>query len=511
METDYLQKILLARVYDVATDTPLDYASNLSRRLKHDVWLKREDEQPIFSFKIRGAYNKMSRLPKAVLARGVVAASAGNHAQGVALAGRTLNSPVTIFMPMTSPKIKVKSVESLGAKIKLVGDSYADASAAAKAYCKKKNLRLIPPYDDADVISGNGTIGLEIMRSLSNQIDVIFVPVGGGGLIAGIAAYVKSVNASVKVIGVEPEDSDAMARSLDRGRRITMKEIGIFADGVAVKQVGSETFRLVRKHVDDIILVSTDEICAAIKDIFEDTRSIAEPSGALAIAGLKKYCSRRNGRRLRLVAINSGANMNFDRLRHVSERAEIGERREAILAVTIDERPGSFRQFCSKIGQRNITEFNYRYARAAAAHVYVGVEIESRKHADALISELRKAGYQVIDLTDNEMAKIHVRHMVGGASIDIKHERVYRFELPERSGALLHFLNTMGSTWNISMFHYRNHGADYGRALCGVEVPPEDMKRFRKFLKLVGYACTDETDNPAYKMFLTAHGSESSQ
>ena len=506
METDYLQKILLARVYDVAKDTPLDYASNLSRRLKHDVWFKREDEQPIFSFKIRGAYNKMSRLPKSVLKKGVVAASAGNHAQGVALAGQTLNCPVTIFMPVTSPKIKVNSVKSFGARIKLIGDSYAEAGAEATAYCKRHKLRLIPPYDDTEVIAGNGTIGIEILRSLSGKVDAIFVPVGGGGLIAGVAAYVKRINSQVRVIGVEPEDSNAMSRSIEAGRRIKMKEIGIFADGVAVKQVGREPFRLVQQYVDDILLVNTDEICAAIKDIFEDTRSIAEPSGALAVAGLKKYCSKLNGRRRGLVAINSGANMNFDRLRHVSERAELGERREAILAVTIDERPGSFRKFCSTIGERNITEFNYRFADPNTAHVYVGIEIESRRHAEETIEALRTNGYPVIDLTDNEMAKIHVRHMVGGASSSVPHEKVYRFELPERGGALLEFLEKMGSSWNISMFHYRNHGADFGRVLCGVQIPPSDMTRFYDFLNLVGYTYVDETENPAYKMFLTKNG-----
>jgi len=494
---------LLARVYDVAHDTPLDYAANLSRRLKHDVWLKREDQQPIFSFKIRGAYNKMSRISPSVLKRGVVAASAGNHAQGVALAGKTLGCPVTIFMPITSPEIKVKSVKSFGAKVKLVGDSYAEAFAAADAFRKRKKLRLISPYDDADIIAGNGTIGLEIMRSAKGKIDAIFVPVGGGGLIAGIATYVKSVSNNVKVIGVEPMDSDAMTRSLNAGKRIALKEVGIFADGVAVKLVGKECFRLVQKYVDDIVQVDTDETCAAIKDIFEDTRTIVEPSGALAVAGLKKYCSHLNRNGKGLVAVNTGANMNFDRLRHVSERAEIGERREAIIAVTIPERPGSFAQFCATIGDRGITEFNYRFADETQAHVYCGVQISSREEGTRLIATLKRNNYPVLDLTDNEMAKIHVRHMVGGRAPNATNELVYRFEFPERPGALLEFLERIGHSWNISMFHYRNHGTDFGRVLCGIQVPPEDMPQFQQFLKELGFTHVNETDNPVYKMFLT--------
>ena len=503
MDSKYLQRILLARVYDVAHDTPLDYAANLSRRLKHDVWLKREDQQPIFSFKIRGAYNKMSRISPSVLKRGVVAASAGNHAQGVAMAGKTLGCPVTIFMPITSPEIKVKSVKSFGAKVKLVGDSYAEAFAAADAFRKRKGLRLISPYDDADIIAGNGTIGLEIMRSAKGKLDAIFVPVGGGGLIAGIATYVKSVSNNVKVIGVEPMDSDAMTRSLNAGKRIALKEVGIFADGVAVKLVGKECFRLVQKYVDDIVQVDTDETCAAIKDIFEDTRTIVEPSGALAVAGLKKYCSRLNRNGKGFVAVNTGANMNFDRLRHVSERAEIGERREAIIAVTIPERPGSFAQFCATIGDRGITEFNYRFADEAEAHVYCGVQISSREEGSRLIATLKRNDYPVLDLTDNEMAKIHVRHMVGGRAPNATNELVYRFEFPERPGALLEFLERIGHSWNISMFHYRNHGTDFGRVMCGIQVPPEEMPQFQQFLKELGFTYVNETDNPVYKMFLT--------
>lgn len=503
MESKYLQRILLARVYDVAEDTSLDYATNLSRRLKHDVWLKREDQQPIFSFKIRGSYNKMSRLSPAVLKKGVVAASAGNHAQGVALAGKTLGCPVTIFMPITSPEIKVKSVKGFGAKVKLVGDSYAEASAAATEFCKRKQLRMIPPYDDPDIIAGNGTVGLEIMRSAPGKIEAIFVPVGGGGLIAGIAAYVKSVDKKVKVIGVEPMDSDAMAQSIEAHKRIKLKDVGIFADGVAVKQVGKEAFRLVQKYVDTIVRVDTDEICAAIKDIFEDTRSIVEPSGALAVAGLKQYCAGLNRNGKGFVAINSGANMNFDRLRHVSERAEIGERREAIIAVTIPEKPGSFKRFCSTIGDRNITEFNYRFADPQNAHVYAGIQIGSRDEVIQLIADLERQNYPVLDLTDNEMAKIHVRHMVGGRAPQAKDEKVYRFEFPERPGALLGFLEKMGSSWNISMFHYRNHGTDFGRVLCGIQVPAEEMRQFKDFLKIVGFTYVEETDNPVYRMFLT--------
>ncbi len=503
MVKDYLQRILLARVYEVAEETSLDYASNLSRRLNQDIWLKREDEQPIFSFKLRGAYNKMTKLSRADLEKGVVAASAGNHAQGVALAGQKLNCPVTIFMPITSPQIKVKSVKALDAEVKLVGDSYAEAGIAATEYCKRYNYRFIPPYDDPEIIAGNGTIGREIMQSVPEGLDAVFVPVGGGGLIAGVAAYIKNVNTKVKVIGVEPEDSDAMYQSLQANRRIKLKDVGIFADGVAVKQVGQETFRLVRHYVDQIVRVNTDQICAAIKDIFEDTRSIVEPSGALAVAGMKEYCRNLSGRRRKFVAINSGANMNFDRLRHVSERAEIGERREAILAVTIPERPGSFKKFCSTIGDRNITEFNYRFSDPDQAHVYAGIQVESEKEIINCVVDLERNGYPVLNLTDNEMAKIHVRHMVGGSAPNASNEKVYRFEFPERPGALLGFLEKMGSSWNISMFHYRNHGTDFGRVLCGIQIPPDEMTQFSKFLDMVGYTFIDESDNPVYKMFLT--------
>lgn len=503
LATNYLQRILTARVYDVAENTRLDHAVNLSKKLGNEIWLKREDEQPIFSFKLRGAYNKMSRIPLPVMARGVVAASAGNHAQGVALAGQQLRCPVTVFMPITSPEIKVKSVRSMGAKVRLVGDSYAEAGVAAMQYCKQHGLRFISPYDDPDIIAGNGTIAVEIMQAHPGKINAVFVPVGGGGLIAGIAAYFKEVAADVKIIGVEPEDSDAMYQSLKAGKRLRLNEVGIFADGVAVKQVGKETFRLAQQYVDSVIRVNTDQICAAIKDVFEDTRSIVEPSGALAVAGLKHYCATRRVRRKELVAIASGANMNFDRLRHVSERAEIGERREAILAVTIPERPGSFREFCSTIGNRNITEFNYRYADPDRAHVYAGIQMTDSRDIQRIVHALRKQDYPVLDLTDNEMAKIHVRHMVGGRAPQAANEIVYRFEFPERPGALLGFLQKMGQSWNISMFHYRNHGTDFGRVLCGIQVPPSEMNEFRRFLNQVGYRYVEETDNPVYRMFLT--------
>ncbi len=503
MAIDYLQRILSARVYDVAAHTRLDYVPNLSARIKNEVWLKREDEQSIFSFKLRGAYNKMFRIPTSVLKKGVVAASAGNHAQGVALAGQKLDCPVTIFMPVTSPEIKTRSVRAMGAEVQLIGDSYAEAGAEAARYCKQKGLRFISPYDDPDIIAGNGTIALEIMYAHPGKIEAVFVPVGGGGLIAGIATCFKLVSNNVKIIGVEPEDSDAMYQSLKAGRRVRLKEVGIFADGVAVKQVGNETFRLAQKYVDSVIRVNTDEICAAIKDIFEDTRSIVEPSGALAVAGLKRYCQKRGLRRKEMVAIASGANINFDRLRHVSERSEIGERREAILAVTIPERPGSFRRFCESIGTRNITEFNYRFADSEQAQVYAGIQVSDKRDIKRIIDLLKRRGYPVLDLTDNEMAKIHVRHMVGGRAPQAKDEIVYRFEFPERPGALLNFLQNMGANWNISMFHYRNHGTDFGRVLCGIQVPKKDKAKFKAFLRRVGYRHWEETDNPVYKLFLT--------
>ncbi len=502
MTDQYIGRILTARVYEIAEETALDFAANLSRRIGSNVWLKREDQQQIFSFKLRGAYNKMALLRQRQRDRGVVAASAGNHAQGVALAARQLRCHAAIFMPVTTPQIKVDAVRALGAEVELVGDSYDGANAYASEFCRRQQRTMVPPYDDVDVISGNGTIGFEIIKQHKGPLDAIFVPVGGGGLIAGIAAYIKQIQPKIKIIGVEPEDADAMHRSRLAGRRVRLKEVGIFADGVAVKQVGKETFRLVRRYVDDIILVSTDEICAAIKDVFEDTRSIMEPSGALAVAGLKKFAELRNAKNSEFTAITSGANMNFDRLRHVSERAEIGERREAIIAVTIPEKPGSFRRFCSIIGKRSITELNYRYADPKHAHIFVGLQIQDTAEVDKLTQRLRHRGYATVDFTDNEMAKVHVRHMVGGRAPLAENESIYRFEFPERPAALLNFLQNMGATWNISMFHYRNHGNDFGRVLCGIQVPSGEQQAFRRFLRDLGYPFSEETHNPACQLFL---------
>jgi threonine dehydratase len=498
----YLRKVLTAQIYDVARETPLEEAQTLSRRLGNRILLKREDLQPVFSFKLRGAYNKMVNLSEADLAKGIVAASAGNHAQGVAMSAHRLGVEATIFMPETTPHIKVEAVRSHGAKVRLVGDSYDDAYHAAVAFCDAQGSTFIHPYDDPAVIAGQGTIGLEILKQHPSAPDMIFVPIGGGGLIAGIAVYVKMLCPNIRIIGVEPNDADAMDRSIKAKRRVRLNEVGIFADGVAVKQVGVETFKLVREFVDEIVLVSTDEICAAIKDIFEDTRSIMEPAGALAVAGMKKYVAANKPQGQDLVAITSGANMNFDRLRHVSERAEIGERREAIIVVTIPEQPGSFRTFCSIIGKRGITEFNYRYGSPDKAHVYVGLQVQDSDELAGLIGKLRDKGYETVDMTDNEMAKLHVRHLVGGHAPDAVHERVFRFRFPERPGALLEFLKKMGKTWNISLFHYRNHGADFGRVLIGMQVPPDERKAFTAFLKDLGYKYREETDNPAYQLFL---------
>ena len=498
----YLRKILTAQIYDVAKETPLDEAATLSERLQNRILLKREDLQSVFSFKLRGAYNKMSNLSAADMQKGVVAASAGNHAQGVALAARKLGIKAVIFMPETTPGIKVNAVRSHGAMTKLVGDSYDDAFQAASDYCKEKGSVFIHPYDDPDIIAGQGTIGFEILKQHKSLPDMIFVPVGGGGLIAGIAVYVKMLCPNIRIIGVEPEDADAMKKSLEAGRRVRLKEVGIFADGVAVKQVGKETFKLAREFVDEVITVSNDQICAAIKDIFEDTRTITEPAGALAVAGIKKYVAEHNLKGLDLVAIASGANMNFDRLRHVAERAEIGERREGIIAVTIPERPGSFRAFCSILGKRGITEFNYRYSSAEKAHVFVGLQLQDPEELAGLLEQLRNKGYEAIDMSDNEMAKMHMRHLVGGHAGEADNERLFRFRFPERPGALFGFLSKMGKTWNISLFHYRNHGSDFGRVLVGMQVPPGEKMAFQAFLKDLGYTYVEETDNPAYKLFL---------
>jgi len=502
MPVDYLQKILTAKVYDVAIETPLDPAPALSQRLGNRILLKREDEQPVFSFKLRGAYNKMAHLSAAERGRGVIAASAGNHAQGVALAAQRLGCAATIVMPVTTPHIKIAAVAARGAIVVLHGDSYSDAHAHALALQQRSRAAFVHPYDDPDVIAGQGTIGMEILRQWQAPIDAIFVAIGGGGLIGGIAAYVKRVRPEIKVIGVQPEDSAAMARSLAAGRRVKLAHVGLFADGVAVKQVGKETFRLAKQYVDDIVLVDTDATCAALKDVFEDTRSILEPAGALAIAGAKAWIERHRTKDRTYVAIACGANMNFDRLRFVAERAELGEEREAVLAVTIPEEPGSFRAFCRLLGKRSITEFSYRYADPRVAHIFVGIEVANRHETDQLLGEFRRRRIEAIDLSGNEMAKLHVRHLVGGHAPAAKNEILYRFEFPERPGALMKFLNSMSRGWNISLFHYRNHGADYGRVLVGMQVPPSDKGEFRHFLGRLGYDCVDETANPAYRMFL---------
>jgi threonine dehydratase len=498
----YLKKILNARVYDVAVETNLEVAPNLSARIGNTVLLKREDMQPVFSFKLRGAYNKMAQLTPAQLKKGVIAASAGNHAQGVALSAQKLGCKATIVMPSTTPQIKIDAVKNRGAKVVLFGDSYSDAYAHALELEKENKMTFVHPYDDPDVIAGQGTIGMEILRQHTQPIHAIFVAIGGGGLISGVAAYVKSLRPDIKIIGVQPIDSDAMYRSVKAKRRITLDHVGLFADGVAVKQVGAETFRLCRKLVDEIILVSTDETCAALKDVFEDTRSILEPAGALAIAGAKLYAARENLKGETLVAIACGANMNFDRLRFVAERAEIGEKREAILAVTIPETAGSFRKFCALLGKRNITEFNYRYADPKAAQVFVGIQVRDQSETSDLVSKLQQSKLPTLDLSENEMAKLHVRHLVGGHAPTAKDEIMFRFEFPERPGALMNFLNSMNHSWNISLFHYRNHGADYGRVLVGMQVPHHDKKALREFLDTLGYRYWDESDNPAYRLFL---------
>ena len=504
MKDNYLERILTARVYDVAKESPLELAPRLSARLNNRVLLKREDLQPVFSFKLRGAYNKMVQLPPEVRARGVITASAGNHAQGVALAANKLGIKALIVMPRTTPGIKVSAVRAYGAKAILHGDTYDEAYLHAQQLAAERDLSFVHPYDDPDVIAGQGTVGMEILRQHPDALHAIFVPVGGGGLIAGVAAYVKHLRPDIRIIGVEPDDAGCMHAALHAKRRVVLDQVGIFADGVAVRQVGQEPFRLARKYVDEVVLVSADEICAAIKDIYDDTRSIAEPAGALAVAGMKKYIQTHALRDTNLVAIDSGANVNFDRLRHISERAELGEQREALLAVTIPERPGSFLTFCQTIGHRNITEFNYRYADTRQAQVFAGVELNhGALEKDALIQSLRDKNYPVVDLTDNEMAKLHVRHLVGGRAAGAQHEILYRFEFPERPGALLKFLTRLGERWNISLFHYRNHGAAYGRVLVGIQVPQNDKKRFQAFLDELGYQSWDESKNPAYTLFLS--------
>ncbi|MGI9303242.1 MAG: threonine ammonia-lyase, biosynthetic [Gammaproteobacteria bacterium] len=507
MPDSYIEKILSARVYDVAQESALDSAPLLSQRLNNRVLLKREDQQAIFSFKLRGAYNKLFRLSVEDKARGVIAASAGNHAQGVALAARELGIVATIVMPSTTPPIKIDAVRALGAQAVLHGDSFDEAYEYSLVVAKQQDLVFVHPFDDPDVIAGQGTIGMEICRQHPDALEAVFIPVGGGGLIAGISTYMKYLRPEAKIIGVEPEDAPTLYTALQSGERAVLDHVGIFADGVAVRQIGEENFRIARKSVDEVVLTTTDEICAAIKDIFDDTRSLSEPAGALATAGLKKYVQRERIEGKNLIAINSGANMNFDRLRHVAERAELGEQREALLAVTIPERPGAFRQFCRIVGNRSVTEFNYRYGDSAKAHIFVGIELrEASGEKNALMKDLSGKGYPVLDMTDNEMAKLHLRHMVGGHSPEAVNEIIYRFEFPERPGALLRFLDAIGQAWNISLFHYRNHGAAYGRVLVGMQVPEADMARFRASLDELGYPYWDETANPVYGLFLGRPG-----
>ncbi|MDP1594415.1 MAG: threonine ammonia-lyase, biosynthetic [Gallionella sp.] len=498
----YLKRILNARVYDVAIETPLEVAPNLSARTGNTILLKREDMQPVFSFKLRGAYNKMAQLTPEQLKRGVIAASAGNHAQGVALSALKLGCKAVIVMPTTTPQIKIQAVSGRGAKVVLFGDSYSDAYQHALELEQQNGMTFVHPYDDPDVIAGQGTIGMEILRQHSPPIHAIFCAIGGGGLISGVAAYVKALRPEIKIIGVQPVDSDAMYRSIKTKKRITLNHVGLFADGVAVKQVGVETLRLCRKLVDEIILVDTDAVCAALKDVFEDTRSVLEPAGALSIAGAKLYAEREQLNGETLVAVTSGANMNFDRLRFVAERADIGEKRESILAVTIPETPGSFRKFCALLGRRNITEFNYRFANPEAAQVFLGIQVRDQAESGELVEKLQSHNLPALDLSDNEMAKLHLRHLVGGHAPEATDEILFRFEFPERPGALMQFLNKMNHSWNISLFHYRNHGADYGRVLVGMQVPDHDKQALAEFLNTLGYRYWDESDNPAYKLFL---------
>ena len=503
VDVEYLQRILTSRVYDVAHETPLQHASRLSTRLRNEVYFKREDLQPIFSFKLRGAYNRMAQLTAEERERGVITASAGNHAQGVAFSGQQLGVRTVIVMPITTPAIKVQACRGRGAEIVLYGDSYSDAEAHAYHLQRELGLTFVHPYDDPLVIAGQGTVGLELARQMPGTSYRVFVPVGGGGLIAGLAVFLKSIRPDLHIVGVEPEDSDAMYQSVRSGKRVTLPQVGIFVDGVAVRRVGEHTFGLVRKYVDDFIQVSTDEVCAAIKDVFEDTRALQEPAGALAVAGLKRYALERHLQGETLVALTCGANINFDRLRHVTERAEIGEEREALLAVTIPERPGAFKAFCRTIGPRNITEFNYRYAPRKDARIFVGIQLEHAEQRPALIRELERAGYAVLDLTRNELAIVHLRHMVGGRAPEATDERLYRFEFPERPGALLQFLEALDESWNISLFHYRNHGSAHGRVLAGIQVPATDVRRFATSLDMLGYRYVEESDNAAYTFFLT--------
>jgi threonine dehydratase len=503
LASEYIERILRARVYDVAIESPLEPAARLSKRLGNEVLLKREDLQPVFSFKLRGAYNKIAQLPDQIAACGVICASAGNHAQGVALAAKNRGIPSVIVMPVTTPQIKVRAVLDLGGEVVLRGDDYDAAYEHALELAQQRKMIFVHPFDDPDVIAGQGTIGVEIARQSGGHIDAVFVPVGGGGLIAGIAIYLKYKHPQVKIIGVNAVDSTAMHDSLLARERVTLPRVGIFADGVAVRRVGEETFRLARDLVDEMILVDTDEICAGIQDIFEDTRSIVEPAGAMAVAAIKKYVGRAGCSGKRLVAINCGANMNFDRLRHVAERAEIGAQREALLAVEIPERPGSFLELCRALGRRSVTEFNYRYEKPASARIFLGFGLQGgRSERDEVIGALRAAGYTVTDMTDNELAKLHVRYMIGGHPGELANEMLFRFEFPERPGALLRFLEAVGSHWNITLFHYRNHGSDAGRVVAGIQVPAESRDNFFLHLADLHYPWIDESANPAYRLFL---------
>ena len=499
---DYLQKILTARVYDVAIETALEPAKNLSQRLANQVLLKREDTQPVFSFKLRGAYNKMSRLTPEQLQRGVICASAGNHAQGVALAAQRLGCKALIVMPVTTPQLKVAAVKGLGGTAVLHGDSYSDAYVRALELQAEHDLTFVHPFDDPDVIAGQGTIAMEILRQHQGPIDAVFVAIGGGGLISGVAAYIKAVRPEIQVIGVQTTDSDAMLQSVRAGKRVTLADVGLFADGTAVKTVGVETLRLTRQWVDDFVVVDTDAVCAAIKDVFQDTRCVLEPSGAMGVAAIKQYVQTHNCKAKTFVAITCGANMNFDRLRFVADRAEVGEQREAVFAVTIPEARGSFKRFCELIGPRAVTEFIYRISDAQQAHVFAGLAITKGDEAAKLARKFTRQGFETLDLTNDELAKQHVRHMVGGRSELARDERLYRFVFPERPGALMRFLSSMHPSWNISLFHYRNQGADYGRILVGIQVPSTDTLAFKAFLKELSYPCVDETDNPAYRLFL---------
>ena len=507
MTTSYLKKILTSRVYDLAVETPLELAPTLSDRTGNRIYLKREDMQSVFSFKLRGAYNKMAQLTPAQLRRGVICASAGNHAQGVALSAKTLGCRAVIVMPTTTPALKIEAVRARGGEVVLSGESYSDAYQHALYLEKKEKLTFVHPFDDPEVIAGQGTIAMEILRQHAGPIHAVFVAIGGGGLIGGIGAYIKAVRPDIKVIGVQTTDSDAMARSLKAGRRVVLSDVGLFSDGTAVKQVGEETFRLAKQVVDEVLLVDTDDVCTAIKDVFTDTRSILEPAGALAVAGAKAYIARAAKARQpvrdqTLVAIACGANMNFDRLRFVAERAEVGEAHEAVFAVTIPEERGSFKRFCQLVGARAVTEFNYRISDDKEAHVFVGLQVADRDEPEKISKLFKKQGFKTIDLTQDELAKLHIRHLVGGKSAHAGNEILYRFEFPERPGALMRCLDSMAPNWNISLFHYRSQGGDVGRVLVGLQVPKKEMKAFRAFLATLGYRAWDESENPAYKLFL---------